>query len=433
LLTTLIENAGAQRAAFLLKDNDQWWVEAEIDENCKVTIHHPHLLLSDYHNLPTTLVDYAIKNEDSLILKNPSRGSLFETDPYLIVRDPKSVLCAPIIRKDQVLAVIYMENNLSSLAFNEERLSVLQVIASQVAITLENARLYAGMEGKVKLRTRELQSALDQLEKQHDRLKATQAQLVHSEKMASLGVLTAGIAHELNNPSNFLKGSADNLHHDLHEFRDMLMDLVQDEDPEFAQVFKDKFTHFDGQLKVVFDGVERIKGIVNDLNIFTRHQEDGRKIVSIVENIQASVNLVQTHYADSVSFRLDIKDDLQIYCDPAELNQVFMNILVNACQAIERKANGSGIVSISAVNKNDYLVIQFQDNGCGMTAETKEKIFEPFFTTQDVGKGTGLGLSMSYGIIQRHKGNIEVETAFGVGTTISISLPVDLREKERLG
>jgi len=266
------------------------------------------------------------------------------------------------------------------------------------------------------------------LKNQYEKLKSTQSQLVQSEKMASLGTLVAGVAHEMNNPINYVYLSLKVLEKDLGNFKEELMCLLDEADDEVINFFEEYFKKFTGSISNILDGSNQVKTIVQDLRSFSRLDEAVKKEICVSEALNTIIRLVKTQYAKQIEIITDFKTDGKIECYPLQLNQVFMNIIVNACQAIIKKQKDlkdqtKGLVNISLLDNHKGITIVFSDNGCGMTEEVKSRIFEPFFTTKPIGQGTGLGMSISYGIIERHNGNIEVKSQEGKGTSFTIFLP----------
>jgi signal transduction histidine kinase len=341
------------------------------------------------------------------------------------------VLCVPLFHKGNSNGVLYLENNLATAAFSPARVELLQVILGQAAISLDNATLYEGLEEKVEERTKELQA-------QYLKLKETQSQLIQSEKMASLGTLVAGVAHEINNPANFTYNGAQNAQGRLHQLRDLIFELIGEEaDSEVIGMFNEHFDPLFANLTAIVDGTQRIRSIVTGLRTFSRLDEAEYKQEQLVEGIKSTIALVGANYGDDVAFVCEFEADPELECWPAQLNQVFMNLTVNACHAMtarfrkeatEEKQPGKLIIR-TMMKDPDTLSISFQDNGVGMPEAVKQRIFEPFFTTKDVGQGTGLGLSISHGIIEKHHGQFLVESTPNVGTTITILLPITQPEE----
>lgn len=274
-----------------------------------------------------------------------------------------------------------------------------------------------------------LSQAYQELNEQHERLKMTQSQLLQSEKMASLGVLVAGIAHEINNPTNFVHGGARNLGNLTRSLQEFIYKLAGDElTGEIKRKLDEKFRPLQENLAAIQDGTQRIRDIVQGLRTFSRTDEEDPEFVSVVEGLAATLNLVRSKYKDQLEFIRDFKADPVLRCWPAQLNQVFMNLAINGCQAIiagsQSEETAPGRLFVSTFVEGENFGIGFRDNGAGMSAEVKKRVFDPFFTTKPVGEGTGLGLSISYGIVEKHGGRIEVESSPGVGSTFTILLPL---------
>lgn len=271
-----------------------------------------------------------------------------------------------------------------------------------------------------------------ELELTLENLKLTQSQLIQAEKMASVGVLTAGIAHELNNPINFMSGNVYPLQQDLKDVFSVLekYDKIIDKhklQSHFAEVnsLKEKmdFSYLIQEIYSLLEGIEegayRSSEIIKGLRSFSRLDEEACQFYDIHEGIDSSLVLLQNKIKDKISVRKDYGDFEGLECFPSKLNQVIMNILTNSLQAMEK----GGELFIQTVSSAIGIKIIIKDNGPGMPPEVKEHIFEPFYTTKKVGQGTGLGLSISYGIIEKHNGNIDVISEPGKGTEFIISLP----------
>ncbi len=273
-----------------------------------------------------------------------------------------------------------------------------------------------------------------ELELTLENLKLAQSQLIQSEKMASVGVMTAGIAHELNNPINFMSGNVYPLKQDLDEVFSLLEKYEQTIEENglkdyFAKVdsikkemdFSYLIQEIYSLLKGIEEGASRSSEIIKGLRSFSRLDDEACQFYDIHEGIDSSLVLLHNKIKEkNINVRKDYGDFEGLECFPSKLNQVIMNILTNSIQAME---DGKGDLFIQTVSSAIGIKIIIKDNGKGMTPEVKEHIFDPFFTTKEVGQGTGLGLSISYGIIERHNGNIDVLSAPGKGTEFIISLP----------
>ena len=287
---------------------------------------------------------------------------------------------------------------------------------------LRNARKY-----KEDLENRNVELARRKTE-----LERIQAQLVHSEKMASLGQLAAGVAHELNNPAGFILSNISALPEYVGRLQKILRAYdaacFSPADIEVVAAAKRDvdYDHILDDLKSIatdcFAGAERIKAIVQNLRLFSRLDEAEFKEVDLHEGIESTIRLLSQYYTSpSIALRRVYGDLPRINCYAGQLNQVWMNLLVNAAQAI---GESSGEVSIKTSSDAQTVAVAVTDTGSGIAPEHINRIFDPFFTTKPVGEGTGLGLSISHGIIARHGGTLTVESAVGRGTTFNVVLPV---------
>ena len=253
-------------------------------------------------------------------------------------------------------------------------------------------------------------------------LKATETQLVHSEKMAGLGKLVAGVAHELNNPIGFIYA---NMAH-FSRYFGLLKSICEraslsDDDTEQAEK---AFSTLDRLIASCSNGSQRIKEIVLGLRLFSRLDEAERKSVDLHEGIDSTLTLLEHQMKDRITVEKNYGPLPLVECFAGQLNQVFMNLLTNAVDATE----GEGTITITTHAEGDTISIAFTDTGSGISEDARTKIFDPFFTTKDIGKGTGLGLSISYGIVEKHGGKIEVKSEPDQGTTFTITLPTKMPE-----
>lgn len=287
------------------------------------------------------------------------------------------------------------------------------------------------LEIKVKERTQELNKTLNHL-------KETQTQLVDAEKMASLGVLTAGIAHEINNPINFVSSNIPPLRQDINDLNTIInkyeeLNDSSDFNNKLIEIEKLKkeldYNYLKDELNTIVNGIEngasRTAEIVKSLKNFSRLDEDDLIFANINEGITSTLTLLKSKLPN-IEIIKKLAPLPKIECYPGKLNQVFMNILSNAIHAVEHHPTRveKGRIEITTIDGTDFIKIIIADNGIGIKKEVKNKIFDPFFTTKEVGEGTGLGLSIVYRIIESHHGKIEVNSEINEGTTFAITLPI---------
>ena len=266
---------------------------------------------------------------------------------------------------------------------------------------------------KLKEKNVELQKAMHQLE-------VTQQKLIIQEKMASLGNLVAGVAHEINTPLGALISNNDIFIRSVKKMKILLTDLVSPADAPKDPILAKLFASIENLNKVSKTASERIIKIVNSLRTFARLDQAEMDTVDIHEGIESTLTLVYHELKMRIEVHKDFGDLPPISCYPNQLNQVFINILVNASQSIEDK----GDIYIKTYTKDKKAVIEIKDTGKGIPKENLNRIFDPGFTSKSKGIGTGLGLSIVYQIIEDHNGSIEVESEIGKGTMFRIILPI---------
>ncbi len=304
------------------------------------------------------------------------------------------------------------------------------LINSYNEMGLQLNELYSSLELKVQERTVALEAA-------NYKLQETQAMMVHSEKMRSLGELVAGIAHEINNPINFIHGNIMILQNYVDDLL-KLIDLYEKNNVNFPEDIKTKIEALKKEIDLDFlrgdikdliksciEGTQRTKNIVLDLKNFSRMEERVLTQLDIPKEIDTTLNILNNKYKNRITVIKNYSPDVpKIEAYGGQLNQVFMNILDNAQDAMGEK----GTLTINVYKEHTKVKIEFIDTGKGIPEENLKKVFDPFFTTKPVGKGTGLGMSISYRVINDHHGTIEVESKVNVGTKFTITLPINQDE-----
>ncbi len=266
------------------------------------------------------------------------------------------------------------------------------------------------MERELITKHAELKNAYFRLEKINAELKGTQDSLVQAGKMAALGELATGIAHELNQPLQGIRGYA-------QELQAVLSPLPQ---------YDGEISYF---LKEIVSNSDKMASIIQHLRVFTRKSVEKHEKTDVHEAIDEALKMMERQFfSRGIKVKKNYGKIATVYANPLQLEQVFINLSANARDAMESSLQESGCIEISTQMSGDFVEVRFKDNGCGMNERTQSKLFNPFFTTKDVGKGMGLGMSISYGILNKINGSIVVESAVGKGTEFIIKIPIDFRE-----
>lgn len=339
---------------------------------------------------------------------------------FLSIGRIESLLYVPLLFRDECLGVLAIANAGQE---GEHRIRSAQMLASGISVAIANSKLNRDLEGRI------------------EELKQAQALLLQSEKMASIGQLAAGVAHEINNPIGFINSNLSTLEEyvsDLKVFISRSEEIRQTISSQFnGQVspligeldeLKKKLDvdyvlgDLDNLIQESREGSNRVKKIVQDLRTFSRSDTGEIQTASVNSVLDSALNIVWNQLKYNCTVTKDYGQIPDIRCNPNQIGQVFVNILVNAGQAFEKDKHGE--IKIRSYYEGNRAFAEITDNGKGISPENLKKIFDPFFTTKPAGQGTGLGLSISYGIIEKHGGHILVNSEVGVGTVITVELPV---------
>jgi signal transduction histidine kinase len=348
-----------------------------------------------------------------------------------------SSMCWPLVVKDRVVGALAVNRAVEQPAYTKEDLERGQIMANVVALVVDNSAMH-----RESLRRIEALSRMNaELSAAHQQIKEAQSQLLQSEKMASIGQLAAGVAHEINNPVGYVYsnvGSLERYVQDLLRVVDAYGAALPAPGAELKHVLEQADLPFLREDVVTLlgesrEGLDRVRSIVQNLKDFSRVDAgDEWLIADLTDGLRSTLNIVRNELKYRAEVTCDFKPLPPIECLPSQLNQVFMNLLVNAGQALKDK--GTIRISTGCSNHGEAaraeVWVEVTDNGCGIPPEIQSRIFEPFFTTKPVGKGTGLGLSLSYSIVQKHHGRIEVRSAVGAGTTFRVVLPLKRMKNE---
>jgi signal transduction histidine kinase len=434
MLGSIMENAGAERGALIVERDGELYLEAvsAVGEGVTVLGAAP---VADSDGLPVPVVQYVARTGEAIVLDDASESGRFQRDAYVVRRKVKSILCMPIVKQSRRVGILYLENNVVTGAFSPERIEVLKVLSAQAAISLENARLYETLEQKVDQRTSQLRTKNEELASTLDTLQRTQKRLVTQEKLASLGELTAGIAHEMRNPLNFVTNFSESSIDVLGELRSELKDHLPGLPAGAGARLEDAAEQLSQLLGRVIENCQRVNRIVSSMLLHARVSNDEHVPSDINELLSQSMRLA--HHSlrgKQVDFSAEFLEDYEasigpVDIVPADMGRVFLNIIQNACHAVHQKRRALGadfkpLIRLKTRAAGDRIEILIRDNGTGIPHDIAEKIFHPFFTTKPPGEGTGLGLSISHDIVtQKHYGELRVESAPGEYAEFIISIP----------
>jgi signal transduction histidine kinase/CheY-like chemotaxis protein len=396
VLNRIVEAAvfvsGAEEGSLMLVDKDTGELYLRAARNLGETFARGFRLKVEH-----SIAGQVVKTGKPILQSTQDEETLKVKTGYLV----KSLVNVPLKAKDEVIGVLAVNNKISSKPFTDNDVHLLSALADYATIAIVNAQLYE----ETKRWSEELEH---KVEERTQELRAAQEQLLQSEKLASIGQLASGVAHEINNPMGVILGFAQGILKTLPE-DDLLRKPLTTMEKESL----------------------RCKRIVQNLLDFARHSEPTLHLININKLVDASCELVK-HQIALQDVKLVKGYDPALpptMADPNQLQQVFINIMLNAYQAMP----DGGTLHITTRTVGPELQVIFADTGTGIPPEKVQNIFDPFFTTKEVGEGTGLGLSVSYGIVKAHGGDIEVESQEGKGTTFIIKLPFDKSKEEHEG
>lgn len=424
LMLLLIENAGAQKGCLLMLEQDRLLIQAEI--NADGIVLQQNLAVEHSDNLSLAVINYVKRTHEKVVLGDAENDSHFNSDPYILHCHPKSVLCLPLQKQNRLVGVLYLENNLAVDAFTARHAQLLQILSSQIAISLENAMLYDELEQKIALRTQALSRKNLELSDTLSSLRNTQKQLVESAKMASLGQLVAGVAHEINTPVGVSVTGASTLAEETEHLKTLF---------QSGEMKRSDLESYVGTAstisKLLLSNMERAAILIQSFKGVAVDQtsEERRKfsLKPYIEDVLSSLRPMLRKSLHRV--QIDCDDSIEVDTYPGALAQIITNLITNAVlHAFPDDVQGEILIVVRNVylegEKTEWVEMRFSDNGMGIPQQNLAKIFDPFFTTMRGRGGSGLGLNIIYSLVtSKLGGRIVVDSELNVGTTFIVRFP----------
>jgi histidine kinase len=492
MLEIIFENAGAEGGALILDHEDGLTVVASRTAGASRIM--PTSGPITEARLPRSIVHYVHRTSATVVLDDATSDPRFAADDYIRTRRPRSVLCMPIKHKDRLIGVLYLENTLVTGAFTQARLDALNILASQLAVSLENAALFAAqrvqaeaisrandelrseiavrqqaelelagyrvhLEDLISERTKELTLANQKLRDAAAERERIEAELRLAQKLESVGRLSAGIAHEINTPVQYVSDSLTFLREVLPSLIDtigqyrelataiadciaasecdqppadarqlLLAALDRARDAEAEADVDYALTNGPAALDAALDGLGRVSAIVRSMKDFAHPDRDEKTLVDLNRAIESTLMIAANECKYVANVHTELAPLPLVRCNGGEINQAILNLVINAAHAIRDVVGQTGIkgkIAVHTRHDGNEVEIAISDTGTGIPPAIRDKIYDPFFTTKEVGLGTGQGLAIVRGVVvDKHGGSLRFDTETGVGTTFYIRLPI---------
>ncbi|RMH69519.1 MAG: GAF domain-containing protein [Gemmatimonadetes bacterium] len=404
LMKTVLENAGAQKGFLVLQREGQWVIEVEKLADSDTINLTGAMPLELSPQISPAIIQYVIRTKTPVVLHNATRDHRFANDEYLQHHQPKSILCTPILHRNRVTGLLYLENNLTEGAFTSERLEVLNLLSSQIAISIENSNLYASLEAKVRERTQ---------------------QLLDTERSATLGEMAGMVSHELNNAFGGIIGPLEHILNAPKLAEDVIWECWEtDQEGLKLQQYLDEWNHRWNSLQQAAELIkaasQRGLTVVRDLQGLVGEKSRRLGTINLCEVLRETVRIHAPKLERIRVVEAFETEPIEIISTSGLMGQMFTNLLNNSIQALENQPDPT--ITVRMKKEDSQIEIQFEDNGGGMSPETLQHALEPFFTTKGV-HGKGLGLSTVHRLVKEHNGTISIHSTEGAGTTVTLRLP----------
>ncbi|HEY4175664.1 MAG TPA: AAA family ATPase [Kofleriaceae bacterium] len=438
IMAMIIENTGAQTGTIVLERESELHIHASMRDGSAASVTRAATI--ETNDASVGIIKYVTRTAEAVVLDDASRHARFRNDPYVRERRPRSVLCLPIVHNEHTLGAVYLENNLVTGAFTIDRLEALRILVSQLAISIENATMFARLEGLVAERTRALSDANRRLRDEANARERMESELRLGQKLQAVGQLAAGIAHEINTPIQFVGDSVAFLQDAFSSMLAVVDAFGAAIDPatqtiDMAAVERAAHDHDLDYIRAnapqawqcALGGVHRVARIVGAMRAFSHPDQELPEPTSVNRALESTLIVAGNEYRHVADVETDFGDIPDIDARVGEISQVFLNLIVNAAHAIESVVGNSGErgkITVRTRLDGDAVVIAISDTGSGIPEPIRDRIFDPFFTTKAVGRGTGQGLALARtAIVDRHGGTLTFETRAGSGTTFLVRLP----------
>lgn len=410
----MIETSGANSGTLLLEHNGQLFVEITAKDNGLYDISSQAVNPSLNTELPLSVLSFVKRTGQTILLNNIAIENPYRTDPFFTGDRVKSLLCLPITQQSRFLGILLLYNEKNRHVFTPQQLNILNILSVQVAISLENARHTDELEKRVFERTAELIHATEQIQKQ-------QTLLIQQERLAALGDITSSVAHEISTPLMTITMAMNKFSRYVGNLREIVNKNTSLESLLADVRFQHAHENYDYDLDIVHVSLEIIRQQIINMKKFIKFQDNNDESFDLNEALQTTLSILNFKILSNATVNVSLAQNIPaLKGNAAQLNQVFMNIIKNAVEAVRADQNQC-IIDIGTELTPSWINVSIKDNGNGMDIPTQNKLFKEKFTTKT--EGTGLGLAICKDIIDKHGGEIKINSQTGQGTTVTISLP----------